>query len=76
MQKLRWRSRRGMRELDVLLTRFIDQRFNSLSNEAQDDFERLLEQSDIDLYRWLTGRSLAPDASFAQMIDEIRACES
>lgn len=76
LQKARWRSRRGMRELDVLLTRYIDAHFEQLSPPAADQFERLLEESDVDLYAWLTGRSIPSDTVYVELIADIRACKA
>lgn len=47
--RLRWRSRRGMLELDLLLLPFCDEVFDSLPEHEQDIFVRLLEQDDPDL---------------------------
>lgn len=56
LRRLRWRCRRGMRELDVLLTGFLDARFAALDAEQQESFASLLECQDPDLLEWLTGR--------------------
>ena len=71
--RLRWRCRRGMRELDVILEPWFDNHGTSLSADELDEFERLLEQSDMDLYVWLTGRARPQDATTAGWIDRILA---
>ena len=53
--KLRWRCRRGMKELDLLLERFLAQAFDDLNDEQLDLLERLLESPDQDLLGWLSG---------------------
>lgn len=61
-----------MRELDVLLNRFIDSRYSDLSTAEMDDFDTLLEQSDIDLYGWLTGRGAPEQRDLAVLVGRIR----
>lgn len=64
-----------MRELDVLLTNYVDAHFEQLSPLGCDQFERLLEESDVDLYAWLTGRSAPSDPVYVELIADIRACQ-
>jgi antitoxin CptB len=71
-QRARWRSRRGMLELDVLLNRFIDACYTDLDSAQQDDFDNLLEQSDVDLYAWFTGRGASPDSHIQALVQKIR----
>lgn len=51
-RRLRWHCRRGMLELDILLTRFFDEHFDALSAEDALLFERVLAQEDVVLYAW------------------------
>ena len=53
--KLRWRCRRGMKELDLLLERFLAREFEKLNDEQLDILERLLEFPDQDLLPCLSG---------------------
>ncbi len=55
-KRLRWRCRRGVRELDILLTRFLDERFDSLDSSVQESFAALLECQDPDVMDWVMGR--------------------
>lgn len=71
--RLRWRCRRGTRELDALLGWWLEQRFASAGAERQADFVELLELPDPDLWNWLSGRSRPADERFARIVDEIRA---
>ncbi len=54
--RLRWRSRRGMLENDLILTRFLDAHEQELSDEEVDALTRLLELSDNDLFGLLMGQ--------------------
>ena len=69
--KLRWRCRRGMKELDVLLTRYVDERFCSASNLERDSFKELLDTEDTLLYAYCLG--LPPPPRFATLIERITA---
>lgn len=71
--RLRWQCRRGMLELDYLLLEFLEQQFAGLSPSQQDDFVRLLGQSDQDLQRWLVGGEMPRDAGFAALIAHLFA---
>ncbi len=51
--RLRWRSRRGLLENDLILTRFLDANECSMSDEEVDAFSRLLELPDNDLMNLL-----------------------
>lgn len=56
-RRLQWRCRRGLLELDMLLSNFLHQRFPNLSPEEQVSFAHLLEVADDDelmdyLFQW------------------------
>ena len=73
LKRLKMRSmRRGIKEMDILLSRFADARLAGLSAGDLDLYERLLDENDQDLLAWVTGREAAPDWISA-MIFEIRA---
>jgi antitoxin CptB len=54
--RLRWRSRRGLLENDLILSKFLDQHESTLSDEEVDALSRLLELSDNDLMDLLLAR--------------------
>jgi len=62
MSRLRYRCRRGTKELDLVLLRFLDERFEALSQPEQEAFEALLEQQDPDIAAWLWGGRAPPEA--------------
>jgi antitoxin CptB len=70
--KLRWACRRGMLELDVLLGNFLEEAYLNLSPLDQSQFVQLLDQSDQDLFMWLTGRVIPSDPALAVMVEKIR----
>lgn len=69
--RLRWRCRRGMKELDVLLSRWIEEAWTGAGEERRLAFERLLEQPDPDLADWLLGGIRPADDGRAALIDDI-----
>ena len=72
-KKLAWHSRRGMRELDLLLLPFVDGFLRDLSAEDQALYELLLAEEDQDLYNWLVLRTPAPNGSIEKIVNVIRA---
>lgn len=54
--RLRWRSRRGLLENDLLITRFLDAHESSLTDQEVDAFSRLMELGDNDLLSLLLAR--------------------
>jgi antitoxin CptB len=70
--QLRWRCRRGMKELDILLSRYVDQRFGAAPPEEQDAFRGLLEVQDPLIYDYCLG-SLEPPHHLAALIQRITA---
>ena len=59
--RLRWRSRRGLLENDLILTRFLDAHKAELSDDEVDALTRLLELPDNDLMGLLLGRDEAEE---------------
>jgi antitoxin CptB len=72
-KKLVWHSRRGMRELDLLLLPFVEQVLPQLQEEQQWHYRQLLEEEDQDLFSWLVQREPVPDARLQNLVDLIRA---
>jgi antitoxin CptB len=72
-RRLRWRCRRGMRELDRLFDRELDRLIALGDVAAIAPFERLLECEDDQLWRWCLGHERPIDMELATQIDAIRA---
>jgi antitoxin CptB len=73
IKRLRWRCRRGTRELDQLVGWWLDQRYPNAAADLRQGFADLLEQQDTDLWDWIMGRSAPSDPLLVRVIDEIRA---
>ena len=73
--RLRWRCRRGMKELDILLTRYMDERFCTASAQEQEAFRGLLEIQDPVIYAYCLGQERPPE-HLAVLIERITASPS
>lgn len=70
--ELRWRLRRGMRELDLILRGFHDEQYARLSEPERRAFVSLLDCEDDDLWVWLTGRGKPGRDDLADAVRRIR----
>ncbi len=70
--RLRWLLRRGMKELDVVVTRYYEQHYPQVSETEQAAFVRLLETvEDPDLWTWVMGYEPAP-AEYQDVVTRLR----
>jgi len=72
LRALRWQCRRGMKELDLLLVRWLDAHFIAASASERHNFERLLQAEDDQLWSWLRGRGHSPDPELDALVQRIR----
>jgi antitoxin CptB len=72
LRRLRWRCRRGMRELDQLLERWLDREWGQSPEAERGVFLRLLDCEDDRLWRWFMGFEHPDDAELANMVARIR----
>ncbi|KKM83023.1 hypothetical protein LCGC14_1313650 [marine sediment metagenome] len=71
LKRLRLRSwRRGMKEMDLILGRFADDRLGTLDPARLTTYDAMLEENDQELYRWVTGQAPVPD-QYAPLMAEI-----
>jgi antitoxin CptB len=71
LRRLRWRCRRGMRELDQLMLRYLDGRWPQADEAERAVFLRLLDSEDDKLWRWFMGREEPEDAELASIVQRI-----
>ena len=57
LKKLRWKSRKGIRELDILLQKFLQLEYENLNQIDKEIFEELLDLETYDLLNAITGKS-------------------
>ena len=71
-KRLRFRSwHRGTKEMDVLLGRFADAHIAGFSEDEILEFERLLNNSDPDLYNWVSGYEPLPPAENSSVMQKL-----
>ena len=71
LRRLRWRCRRGMRELDQLMLRYLDGRWPQSDDSERAVFLRLLDCEDDKLWRWFMGRERPEDADLDTLVHRI-----
>jgi len=71
IQQLRWRSRRGLLELELLLLPFASDCLEMLDEDGLNDYERLLSCEDLDIYDWLQQRSVPEDDTVLSIVTAI-----
>ena len=71
--RVRWASRRGMLELDLVLEPFVQDCYPQLPAEEQRLYRRLLECEDQELFGWFLGRIRPEDKELAQIVDTVLA---
>jgi antitoxin CptB len=73
-KKLKFRAwRRGFRELDLIMGGFADMGLADLDEAGLDDFERLLDAPDQDVFLWITELALAPAEYDTPTLARVRA---
>ena len=70
--RLRWRCRRGMLELDLILKQFLDQDYDALPVEQKALLDQLLDYPDQLLFDLLLGHMVSSDKDIAQLVSHIR----
>lgn len=70
--RLRWHCRRGMKELDVLLERFLARQHRPLAAGRWPELEALLATEDDLLWDWLQNPAAARAAPYRSLLERIR----
>jgi len=73
IERLKWRSRRGLLELDLVFERFWKAAGDELSGADAAALERLLQLPDNDLLDLVMGRAQAPDGQLRDMVHKLRS---
>ncbi|MDH5480674.1 MAG: succinate dehydrogenase assembly factor 2 [Nitrosomonas sp.] len=68
LERARWRCRRGLLELDIILGRFMEQHYARLNENELQQFEVLLSQSDNDLWDMITEKKKLFDDSLLPVL--------
>ena len=70
LNKLRWKARKGIRELDILLQNFIETSYTRLDNDDKKLFEEILEIETYDLLNAISGKS-SYNAKYEKIIKQL-----
>ncbi|HJV07076.1 FAD assembly factor SdhE [Paludibacterium denitrificans] len=73
LKRIRWRSRRGLLELDLVLEKFFAQRFDSLSPAEIDAYRKLLDLPDTDFLDVVNGKADLDDPELMGIVEILRA---
>jgi antitoxin CptB len=73
LERVRWRARRGLLELDIVLARFIDGHYPQLNETEKQVFEALLDMPDNPLWDMIAGRQEAARQDQQALLEKIRA---
>ena len=71
LKTLRWKSRRGMKELDVLLEAFLAEHEAELRAGKWPALDEFLAQEDDLLFDWISGRNLPENKQLVELIGQL-----
>jgi antitoxin CptB len=72
LKRLKMRSmRRGIKEMDTILSGFADVHLVEMSAAQLDLYEEFLEENDQDLYQWVSGQAHG-DAQYETLLNQIK----
>ncbi len=72
IEKIKWKCRRGTKELDLLLAKFFDNFFIKSDDKIKEAFVRLIDMQDPEIYDLLTGKKKAHNSDIESVIKLIR----
>ena len=73
LKRLQMRSmRRGIKEMDLILSRYAQAKLAVFDAASLDCYEDLLNENDQDLYQWVSGQAPSP-RRISEMIEDIQA---
>ena len=74
IKKLRYQSwHRGWKETDILLGNFADKNLESFTEQEIDIYEKLIEESDADIWDWLVGKEPVDNPAYTEILQKIRS---
>jgi len=76
MSRLRWRCRRGTKELDIVMNRYLAERYPTASAEEQASFSDLLDVEDPIIFDYLMDKTRSDDANQQALIEILKSIMS
>ena len=71
INRMRWASRRGMLELDLVLEPFVVERYSALDEADRLRFQQLLRCEDQDLFAWFLRRERPDDEELRAIVSKV-----
>ncbi len=71
VNRMRWASRRGMLELDLVLEPFVVARYAELNEQDRARYKQLMACEDQDLFAWFLRRERPEDEELAAIVSQI-----
>ncbi len=72
IKRLKYRANhRGIKEMDIILGRFANERLDTLAEGLLDDFEALMVEHDRDLLVWFTGEAQFPIGELQEIFNMV-----
>jgi antitoxin CptB len=72
ISRLRWQCRRGMKELDVVLVRWLERDFASADEAQRAAFAEILRLEDDVLWKLMLGRERTGDEAMDALLERLR----
>lgn len=73
LERVRWRCRRGLLELDIVLGRFIDKHYATLDDTELKSFDTLLDMADNPLWDLVSGKTDEISAEQRPILEKLRS---
>ncbi len=74
LERARWRCRRGLLELDIVLLRFMDKYYSQLNAAELQQFEELLSLSDNELWDLIAGKKKNKNDKIQHVLRLLQFC--
>ena len=71
-KRLRWKCRRGMKELDTLLLRYLDSHYTNALEAHKKAFIEILEMQDPELWLLLVGKTVNIDRDIHDVVKALQ----
>ena len=72
MSRLRWRCRRGTKELDIVMNRYLAERYSTASAEEQASFNALLDVEDPIIFDMLLDKTTSNDPNQQALVEILK----
>ncbi len=70
-KKILWQCRRGLWELDAILIPFVEKYFTKMDKKEIDDFRKLLNYEDIEIFDILVNKKPFEDKNLEKIVEMI-----